>query len=1005
MRRQLNLEQLEDRVTPATIAVTNTLDDGSAGSLRAAIVQANSDAANGVSDTIQFNSSLASATIVLSQGQLELRSAGGTITIDGSALSTPVTISGNHASRVFLVDAGVQAVFDSLNIVNGIVSDDHGGGVDNSGTLTLKNSSISGNSAFDGGGINSGGTLTVNNCTFTGNNAVEDGGGFADVVSGTQSFTHCTFANNSALNGGGINSGGSLTVSDSAFTGNAVGNYGGGISASNQATISNSSFSGNAAGGVGIFAIGGGINFGNGTLIVSNCIVSNNTASIAGGGIETSNSVTTINGCTVTGNTAVVGSDIDTGVFGLSSILNVSDSVLSSLNFSNGSITFYASTTAFAQGAVTAFRSEAIGIQSDDDGNIIGTTVVTIPNTFTLNLTSSNYTDLSFNLQPGITAIVNGVSGSTTIVGHSPALTVLAGNVIVNNVTFTTATDAPTILVAGGSLALRNDVVQESTGFADAAIAVTGSATVDLGSTTDPGNNTININGAGQLVQNTTSTPISTAGNTFESGGTVLPAALFSSTAVTSSAATTTLNQAVTFTVTVQPGGTGTPSGTVDFFDVSSNTDLGSVALSGGTASITTTALPAGSNNVQARYSGDATFLPSLGSTAVSVLYKFSGFLAPLNSNMAMALNRTVPIKFQLTDYNEKFINSLGAVQSLVVSGGTLSALRYDSTANQFIANWQTKGLAAGTYTVTLVLADGTIYTKTVTLSKTGSASGLTTTAAGGTTTAVGALLGGDIDLYVDNTNGDLTADELARIQDAVTAANGVTAPYGVAVMEVTDPTLADVTLNMDTTSAVGGYAAGVLGCTTDAGQITIINGLNFYAGSDATQIAPAQYDFETVVEHELGHALGLGHSTDSTSVMYATLNTGTVNRTLTTADLNIADTDTTGACGLHAAIEVGRVSNPSYDEAGRDLLFAFAGTALGELPVGARSETRAEQTSWNAAPVDAVFVAMSERPIFAGQAQRESDDSQFDGLVFPDSDTFESAHRIDDFMLAESMG
>jgi hypothetical protein len=94
-----------------------------------------------------------------------------------------------------------------------------------------------------------------------------------------------------------------------------------------------------------------------------------------------------------------------------------------------------------------------------------------------------------------------------------------------------------------------------------------------------------------------------------------------------------------------------------------------------------------------------------------------------------------------------------------------------------------------------------------------------------------------------------------------------------------------------------------VLGCTTDAGQITIINGWNFYAGSDATQIGSAQYDFETVVEHELGHALGLGHSTDNTSVMYATLDTGSVNRTLTTADLNVADSNTTGACGLHAAL------------------------------------------------------------------------------------------------------
>src|SRR5262245_22269060 len=114
-----------------------------------------------------------------------------------------------------------------------------------------------------------------------------------------------------------------------------------------------------------------------------------------------------------------------------------------------------------------------------------------------------------------------------------------------------------------------------------------------------------------------------------------------------------------------------------------------------------------------------------------------------------------------------------------------------------------------------------------------GGASGLVIDSANVNATAPGSLLGGDITLYVDNTNGDLTADELARIQDAVTAADAVTEPYGAAVTEVTDPTLADVTLKMDTTSAVGGYADGVLGCTIDAGQITIIAGWNFYAGSD----------------------------------------------------------------------------------------------------------------------------------------------------------------------------
>jgi hypothetical protein len=76
-------------------------------SLREAVAQANTDAVAGTSDTINFDPSLAGTTILLTQGQLEPSGAGtGTITIDASSLSNPVTISGNSATRVFLVDAG-----------------------------------------------------------------------------------------------------------------------------------------------------------------------------------------------------------------------------------------------------------------------------------------------------------------------------------------------------------------------------------------------------------------------------------------------------------------------------------------------------------------------------------------------------------------------------------------------------------------------------------------------------------------------------------------------------------------------------------------------------------------------------------------------------------------------------------------------------------------------------------------------------------------------------------
>jgi hypothetical protein len=185
-------------------------------------------------------------------------------------------------------------------------------------------------------------------------------------------------------------------------------------------------------------------------------------------------------------------------------------------------------------------------------------------------------------------------------------------------------------------------------------------------------------------------------------------------------------------------------------------------------------------------------------------------------------------------------------------------------------------------------------------LTASGSSAGLVTDGSGGTGTA-GALLGGEVDLYVDNSNGDLTSDELNRIQEAVNAVDATIAPYGVVINEVSDPTQANVTLNMNTTSSLGGVAQGVLGCTTDADQVTMIQGWNWYAGSDATQVGSGQYDFETAVVHELGHVLGLGHSSRSSSVMYASLATGATNRTLVSADLNVPDSDS-GPCALHAA-------------------------------------------------------------------------------------------------------
>jgi hypothetical protein len=297
---RLFLEYLEDRLAPAGIVVTTPSDLvlHSGVSLRDAIATANTDAAAGQSDTISFDQSLNGATITLSQGQLQLTIGSGTTTIDGAGR---VAISGHNASRVFLVQAGAQAVLNRLTIENGnsfineIGNGANGGGISNDrGTLTVTNSTLSGNSAINlGGGIyDHGGILTVSNCNLTGNSAGDGGGVFAD---GGLTVSNSIFVGNSVTSsGGGIYSSSVATVSNTTFSAISALGYGAGIFTAGM-TVSNSTFSGNSlAAGTAIFNLGG-------TTTVTNSTVSSNSGD-AGGGIFNDQGTVVVTNSTLSGN-------------------------------------------------------------------------------------------------------------------------------------------------------------------------------------------------------------------------------------------------------------------------------------------------------------------------------------------------------------------------------------------------------------------------------------------------------------------------------------------------------------------------------------------------------------------------------------------------------------------------------------------------------------------------------------------------------------------------------
>ena len=270
----------------ATCTVTTNVDDNTtANSLRVLI-------ANPSCATINFN---ADYTINLSGvlGQLIISR---DVVIDGTGHAIVINGGGCANCRVFTITSGgTNVTLNQLTLSNGKETTNGAGiQIQTGATVTFYNSTVSGNTASgaNGGGIYNSGKLTMTNSTIT-NNSAFDGGGIANP-GGTLTVTNSTIANNSASGyGGGIyNEHNTLIVTNSTITNNSAQKGGGIYNIDAALTVTNSTIANNKG-----TDRGGGIRNNSGTLTVTNSIIASNTTDFSiGPNCDSTNSTTTDNG-------------------------------------------------------------------------------------------------------------------------------------------------------------------------------------------------------------------------------------------------------------------------------------------------------------------------------------------------------------------------------------------------------------------------------------------------------------------------------------------------------------------------------------------------------------------------------------------------------------------------------------------------------------------------------------------------------------------------------------
>ncbi len=237
----------------------------------------------------------------------------------------------------------------------------------------------------------------------------------------------------------------------------------------------------------------------------------------------------------------------------------------------------------------------------------------------------------------------------------------------------------------------------------------------------------------------TTTTPTSPATTPASSGGSGGSSGSSgngtTSATMDSSAYTIAAGQSVTFKAAVM-GNSGTPGGTIAFrSDGNTIAECASVALSGGTASCTTSSLPAGAHAITGVYSGDATYGAAQAGPITETVTGSSAQSATLPAKFGMDSSSYTSAPGQSVTFTATIPGSGGSVD-FQDNGSAISGCSGIGVSSSGLAYCTTSSLAAGAHAVSAVYSGSGSYAAgiagPITQTVSASAPGVAPPAAGG---------------------------------------------------------------------------------------------------------------------------------------------------------------------------------------------------------------------------------------------------------------------------------